>query len=85
MSKPISCSNYDYFEIACTLKLSVELTLRNDEKIRGEASTLRISRCQNDTIEQILLVNPDTAINLTEIKKMKSLDSNPHFEEIIFP
>lgn len=82
MSDHISCSEYDYFEIACTFKLKVQLTLSNGGCVSGTAESLRIEK-QNDTAKEVLLLSsPQCNVDLLDVVTMKALTQNPHFTEV---
>ena len=82
MGKHIPCSEYDYFEIACTYSLEVKLLLINGETISGTAKGLNIERNKGVATEWLTLTDPDNKIELTQIQKLTAITKNPHFNQV---
>lgn len=84
MTSRIPCSEYDYFEIACTFKLKIELTLINGSIVTGNAKGLYIDRVDNEAKEWLTLEHPTNKVELTQIKLLTALEPNPHFKQVQF-
>ena len=82
MDKHIPCSEYDYFEIACTYSLEVKLLLTNGETILGIAKGLSIERKNGIATEWLTLTGEDNKIQLTQIQKLTAITKNPHFDQV---
>lgn len=79
----ISCSDYDYIEIACMHRYPVRLSMKNGEKIEGTA----LDTARNDArIECIKIGAPIGAllVELDQIMSIKVLTANPHFDIKVF-
>ena len=87
----ISCNHYDYIEIACLYRLAVELRLESGQLQQGIA----MDTGRNSNGEECLLLedrqengngeNSHTHyVVLDQIKTMRALASNPHFDVINF-
>lgn len=79
----ISCSQYDYVEIACLYKYPLKLTLTSGDVVVGKALDTRRNA---DGQECMLLLVEDEKILvlLDDIKQLAVTISNPHFEKINF-
>lgn len=85
----ISCDLHDYIEIACMYRLPIELQLKDGETQQGTAMDI----AKNTNGEECLLLTNNQNNNLTEsrpvaldqIKIMRALVSNPHFDVVSFP
>jgi Rho-binding antiterminator len=79
----ITCSEYDYIELACLFHYPVKLTMKAGESITGIArDTVR-----NAGREECLLISVnkiERSIVLTDISKLEVLIENDHFTEIVF-
>jgi len=84
----ISCDLHDYIEIACMYRLPVELELKDGviqqgtamdiaKNTSGEECLLLADNHDNSSIESKLVV-------LDQIKVMRALVSNPHFDAVNF-
>ena len=85
----ISCDLHDYIEIACMYRLPIELQLKDGETQQGTAMDI----AKNANGEECLLLtdNQDgsstesSLVVLDQIKTMRALVSNPHFDVVNFP
>ncbi len=79
----ISCKNYDYVEIACTCRYSIQLTLKTGEVILciGSDTALNDHReeCIKVTVEN---ENTERLVVLDEIETMEARVDNPHFKSV---
>lgn len=69
MAKPITCADYDHFEIACMHQAEVECLLHDGETILGQAKTLKI-----ESGREILIIQHNSGelkIALTTIKRLR--------------
>lgn len=79
----ISCSQYDYIEIACLYGIAVELTLINGSSISGLALTTSYNQQKQECME--IEVGGDAVLVPTkQILAMTALCENPHFTQIEF-
>ncbi|MCU7918882.1 MAG: Rho-binding antiterminator [Candidatus Thiodiazotropha sp. (ex Epidulcina cf. delphinae)] len=84
----ILCKLYDYIEIACMYRLPVELQLKNGLVHQGMAVDTLI----NSDGEECMVIssgkNVESAENnrivINQIKVMRALVSNPHFDTVTF-
>ncbi|TKF13531.1 transcriptional regulator [Vibrio genomosp. F6] len=79
----ISCSNYDYIEIACMYKYPVEITLESGHHVVGKA----IDTARNQQSEECIKVKNeygDLLVVLDSISRLKVTIDNPHFDEVLF-
>ncbi|WED29625.1 Rho-binding antiterminator [Vibrio sp. DW001] len=79
----ISCSEYDYIEIACLYRYPVRLTMKEGEPIRGVA----LDTIRNESRNECIKLNTDETVILIEldgIAKLEVLIDNPHFIEVTF-
>lgn len=53
----VTCSQYDFIEIACMFKLPVEITLKNGEKHQGSAFDTGYDMERQECLFWILKVN----------------------------
>lgn len=81
--KIISCHLHDYIEIACLHGYEIELQLLNGDVVTGQALT---TETDSDKKEYLLVKKHDQTrkVLLTNVKKMKALTRNPHFDHIDF-
>lgn len=84
-STPISCSLYDYIEIACIYHYPVLLTLKSGEKIKGIAEDTSINANKTECLK---LIEDESKkmidVPLSDLVQMQSLVNNPHFELVDF-
>ena len=79
----VSCSQYDYIEIACLYKLVVKLELENGDTIKGVAK----DTLYNDNKEECLLVysnNKERVIVLSQLVSMQAIEDKTHFDKVSF-
>ena len=87
----ISCNHYDYIEIACLYRLAIELQLNSGQLQLGIA----MDTGRNSNGDECLLLeerqedgdgekNHTHYIVLDQIKTMRALNANPHFDVINF-
>ncbi|WP_162048373.1 Rho-binding antiterminator [Vibrio taketomensis] len=79
----ISCSQYDYLEIACMYHFSIRLTLLNGETIEGEAADTGY----NNQKQECLIINTSDgkhAIPTEVLKSLEVITDNPHFSFVEF-
>jgi len=85
----ISCDLHDYIEIVCMYRLPIELQLKDGvtqqgtamdiaKNVNGEECLLLADNQGDSTAESSLVV-------LDQIKVMRALVSNPHFDVVNFP
>lgn len=79
----ISCGNYDYIEIVCLFKYSVEITLKSGEVVSGKALDTAKNSLGEECIK-LLTQDSDLLVVLDSIAKMKVTMENPHFQEVAF-
>jgi len=77
---PIRCDLYDYIEIACMRKYSLEVLLKTNVKIQGIAKNTRVK----DKEEFIILEKDQLAfeIRLDKIKEITVLNENSEFQTV---
>lgn len=79
----ISCSDYDYIEIACSYRYPIRLTLKSGDIVDGIAKDTAL----NNDREECILVESDNAerlVVLDNILKMEVCVENPHFKLVTF-
>ncbi len=79
----ITCDQHDYIEIACTYRFSIELTLNDGTSSTGIAK----DTAYNDDKKECIVINnntDDVFIPLGNVKSMKALTTNPHFDIVNF-
>jgi len=85
----ISCDLHDYIEIACMYRLPIELQLKDGTTQQGTAMDI----AKNTNSEECLLLADNhgdkaaesSQVMLEQIKTMRALVSNPHFDVVNFP
>ncbi|MBY8046086.1 Rho-binding antiterminator [Vibrio fluvialis] len=79
----ISCSQYDYIEIACLYRLPVALTLQDGSVIQGTAKDTG----RNTARQECMIVEDNSRehwIETAALVRMQALSDNPHFSDIHF-
>ena len=79
----ISCGDYDYIEIACMYRYTVELTLTSGNVIEGVA----MDTARNDNRNECVILDVDSSkvlVELNEVKSLKVLTNNAQFTEVEF-
>ena len=79
----ISCSEYDYIEIACCYRYPIRLTLKSGEIVDGIAKDTTLNKGREECI-CIEVKGIDRMVVLDEIHKMEVKVEIPHFKSIIF-
>jgi Rho-binding antiterminator len=79
----ISCSDYDYIEIACMYNYPVKLTLKTGEVIQGSAVDTQRNQ-QREELIKIKTANGEALVVLDSILTLQVSIQNPHFQEVSF-
>ena len=79
----ISCNQYDYIEIACMHRLSIELILKNGDGVCGVATDTKRNALKQECIA-INVSGELKLIELTSISVIKALTQNPYFNKVHF-
>ena len=85
----ISCDLHDYIEIACMYRLPIELQLKDDTTQQGTAMDIKKNAIGKECL--LLADNHDNSstknrlVELDQIKTMRAMVSNPHFDVVNFP
>ncbi|KOO13120.1 hypothetical protein AKJ18_20345 [Vibrio xuii] len=75
----ISCSDYDYIEIACMHRYPVRLTLKDGESLEGKA----LDTARNEDKQECIKLAVDSTeqlVVLDTLSKLEVLVDNPHFQ-----
>jgi len=75
----ISCSDYDYIEIACMHRYLVRLTLKDGESLEGKA----LDTARNEDKQECIKLAVDSTeqlVVLDTLSKLEVLVDNPHFQ-----
>jgi len=79
----ITCSNYDYIEIACLYKYPVTLILKDSSKINGTARDIIVNSNRQECV--VLKKDDQTkTVPLEQIVRMEAGQENPHFKQVKF-
>lgn len=79
----VSCSQYDYIELACLFHLPVKLTMKNGEVYYGVAADTQHDPQKHECIQ--LRGEDQTWLLATEqLSSMEALSEQPHFSVIRF-
>jgi Rho-binding antiterminator len=78
---PLSCDLHDYLEIACVYGYRIKLTLKDGKIIEGVAKNIITSEKR-----EFLIVENEQMhkIELNQLSKMKVLNPNAKFSEVVF-
>lgn len=79
----ISCSDYDYVEIACMHRYPVRLSMKNGQKIEGTA----LDTTRNDVKAECIKLSQQSGerlVELDQIASIEALTANPHFVTKVF-
>ncbi|HHX8494114.1 Rho-binding antiterminator [Vibrio diabolicus] len=79
----VTCSQYDFIEIACMFKLPIEITLKNGETHQGNA----FDTGYDMQPQECLFLDMDgehIAFPTEQLVAMRALKANPHFDEVTF-
>ncbi|GLT16654.1 hypothetical protein GCM10007938_04300 [Vibrio zhanjiangensis] len=79
----ISCSEYDYIEIACLYQIPIRLVTESAQVFEGQAKTTTYNEQRKECIV-IGTQSGDMQIPTETLVSMTALIDNPHFGEIIF-
>jgi len=80
----ISCSDYDYIEIACMYRYAIRLLLKSGGIVEGVAlDTIRDDN-NNECIKIKTADEDSKLVVLNDVLKMEAQDKNPHFNEVVF-
>tara|TARA_R110000868_G_scaffold142465_1_gene359869 strand:- start:50171 stop:50416 length:246 start_codon:yes stop_codon:yes gene_type:complete len=79
----INCNQHDYIEIACLYQLTIKLTLRSGDHIKGIAIDTQRNTAKEECIK-IKVGTDHQLIVLDDISTMQALIANPHFDTISF-
>ncbi|KFA97141.1 Rho-binding antiterminator [Vibrio sp. ER1A] len=79
----ISCSDYDYIEIACMYRYPVKLTMKVGLPLEGIALDTARDESNNECLK-LNVKETDVLVILDEINKLEVLVENPHFSEVVF-
>ncbi|MDA0107773.1 Rho-binding antiterminator [Vibrio sp. La 4.2.2] len=79
----ISCSDYDYIEIACMYRYPVKLTMKVGQLLEGIALDTARDESNNECLK-LIAKETDVLVILDEINKLEVLVDNPHFSEVVF-
>ena len=79
----ISCSLYDYIEIACMYHFSIKLTLENGDVINGTALDTFYNVGKEESMK-LLCENGEQTVVLAKLVSMQALVKNPHFDVVEF-
>ncbi|MGR5236311.1 Rho-binding antiterminator [Vibrio alfacsensis] len=79
----VTCSQYDFIEIACMYDLPVEIEPKNGEKHQGNAFDTGYDMQRQECL--FLDIGGEHIPFLTEqLAAMRALEDNPHFSHVIF-
>ncbi|WP_260261088.1 Rho-binding antiterminator [Vibrio intestinalis] len=79
----ISCSQYDYLEIACMYKLAIKLVLTDGSIVEGTAFDTGYNSDKQEVIV-LKIANELTKIPTETLASITALTANPHFNHIDF-
>ena len=79
----ISCSEYDYIEIACLYQIHIRLVTESAQVFEGKAKTTNYDDQRRECIVIDTLCG-DIQIPTETLVSMTALINNPHFREIVF-
>ncbi|HHX8267282.1 TPA: Rho-binding antiterminator [Vibrio diabolicus] len=79
----VTCSQYDFIEIACMFKLPIEITLKNGETHQGNAFDTGYDMQRRECLF-LDMDGEHTAFPTEQLVAMRALKANPHFDEVTF-
>ena len=79
----ISCSQYDYIEIACMHRYPIELTMKSGSMIRGTALDTQRNEYREECIK-VVVEGLESLVVLDNISKMQVCADNPNFKSVSF-
>ena len=80
----ISCDKHDYIEIACTYRLLIELTFKDNRVLVGTANDTKLNTNREECLEILLECGNLVLLVLDRLKSMRALKTNPHFDQVSF-
>lgn len=75
----ISCSDYDYIEIACMHRYPVRLTFKDGESLEGKALDTARNEDKQECIK-LVVDSTEQLVVLDSLSKLEVLVDNPHFQ-----
>jgi Rho-binding antiterminator len=79
----ISCSDYDYVEIACLYRYPITLTLMTGEIIEGVAADTARDENKRECIK-VICADGSMLVVLDELEHLEVAIENPHFTKVSF-
>ncbi|MHC6530164.1 Rho-binding antiterminator [Vibrio sp. V39_P1S14PM300] len=79
----MSCSQYDYIEIACLYHLPVRLKLLNGAIVEGTAVDTTYTTERKEAIV-IATSSGHETLPTESLQSMQALAANPHFDQVTF-
>ncbi len=79
----ISCSNYDYIEIACLYHYPIKLTMTSGETIECTALDTQRNESREECIK-VVVNGKERLVELDNIAKLQVCVENPHFNAVSF-
>jgi len=79
----ISCTDYDYIEIACMYRYPIRLTLRSGSIVEGIA----LDTQRNEDKEECMKIDSDGSEKLVVLADISIIEvrlENPHFTKVSF-
>ena len=83
MKKILPCHLHDFIEIACLYGFEIQLRLKNNDVVQGNALTTNIASNKTEYL-MVLVSDQNVRVDLTDIKFMRAVTRNPHFDLIEF-
>lgn len=79
----ISCDKHDYIEIACTYRMQLELTFKDNRLLTGVASDTKLNADREECLELMLTSGEPVLVVLDLLKRIRALSDNPYFDVIL--
>lgn len=79
----ISCSDYDYIEIACAYRYPVRLMLKSGEVLDCTAKETELNIVREECV-LVMLQGRERLVVLEDIVTMEAKVDNPHFKSVSF-
>jgi Rho-binding antiterminator len=79
----MSCSDYDYIEIACMHRYPIRMHLINGEQLEAIAIDTKRNQQKQECI-QVEFNGEHKLVVLDTLQSMEVLVENPHFKEVTF-
>jgi len=80
----ISCSDYDYIEVACMYRYEIILVMKNGSLVEGVAVDTVRDELRKECIKVMTIDEEAKLVVLDDVLKMRAQTSNPHFNEVGF-